>query len=208
MSTDGLEALTTVRRLTPAAASAIATIEINGPQAATILNQALVGMSGRTISLNQPRQSLRDGVLPILICRRTCSGARARYRFHRSSLSRWLGITEQIMRQLQIAGCVLASDQTGDSQLGNERGERTAIPEPFSAVSQASIEAEARHWLMRASTLKASLVLLDQLQGALARDIELLRHWQTTDRHQEALQLCNELINAPNLVQNCSTLGD
>lgn len=186
---------TTVRRLTAPASSAIATIAIQGPQAATLVSNALVGPSGQAVSCDQP-------------------GARfARWRFTDSHLADehvvvlvrdsqsieihchgGMAITELIIEQLHIAGGEVNGDRLEGLKDNSQSNDDQAPPELESAVSDTAIESSAHHALLRSTTLKTSIVLLEQLQGALVRDFNTLRDLEAGQRYLEALQLCDLLL--------------
>lgn len=196
---------TTVRRLTAASSSAIATIAVAGPNAACILSGALVGASGQALSFIQTRaqfarwrftdRHLADEHVVVVVRNSRsieihCHGGMA--------------ITELIIEQLLVAGAEVTGDKvapvefdpvTIDQIMDNsESSAGQATSQLESAVSDGALESSAHQALLRSTTLKTSIVLLEQLQGALVREFNLLRDLEAGKRYQEALELCDLLL--------------
>lgn len=196
---------TTVRRLTAASSSAIATIAVAGPDAACILSSALIGASGQALSLMQPRaqfarwrftdRHLADEHVVVLVrdsrsIEIHCHGGMA--------------ITELIIEQLLVAGAEVIGDKFDPAKFdpakvdqimdNGESNEGQTTSQLESAVSDGAIESSAHQALLRSTTLKTSIVLLEQLQGALVREFNMLRELEAGKRYQEALELCALLL--------------
>lgn len=195
MSDSIQSSVTLVRRLTAAVSSAIAVIAVDGPQAAELVSAALNDSLGRPVHLDRP-------------------GARfAHWRFADSRLadehvvvlvrSPWaieihchggLAITGRIMEQLQAAGCEMLGHEAA-IQMRVPAIESVPAPDSVDVhVTDAAIEAAARLALQSASTLKASLVWLEQYQGALARDFATLNQLVAESRRLEGVELCDTLL--------------
>ena len=184
---------TTVRRLTAAASSAIAAIAVDGPQALDVVSLALVTASGKPIRLDQAcarfahwkftDERLADEHVMVLVrgphaVEIHCHGG--------------LAITSRIIEQLQAAGCECVGSEASDwLQLPvNSEGSSRGLDD---FVTDASIQAAAREPLQNARTLKASLVWLEQYQGALARDFAELRNLVQEGKRHTAQELCDVL---------------
>lgn len=167
--------------MTATASSAIAAIAVEGPQAATILDPCITTLSGRPLGYDKPvarfaRWRFHDGELAdehIVVLVRTpnhievhCHGG--------------IAITERILRQLQSCGAVI---------------HQSPFTQPIeTAALEDAIRQAAQRALMRASTPKSAIVLLEQYDGALARDLGVLRALCDAKRVQEARAFCDQLL--------------
>lgn len=144
-------------RLTPPVPAALATIGLYGPHAERIIALAFRSMAGRPISFidHQPRYglwSLLGSDLPpehVVVLRR--DGTEFEINCHGG-----LQISSAMLHMLEQQGCRLCSDMDVPSR-------------PFR-----SIESQAERALIQSSTLKVAVVLLDQVQGALTRELNVL----------------------------------
>ncbi len=148
---------TTVSRLTSAAPSAIAVLEINGPLALDFVKRCWRPNQGDSnLQINAIRygftqfDSLANGE-SIVVCRTAehsveihCHGGRL--------------ASEAILRGLVAGGAV---EQT--------------VKLRFSAQDTDEIVSEAREDLLLASTLRTTAILLDQLRGSLTQELQWIR---------------------------------
>ena len=148
---------TTVSRLTSAAPSAIAVLEINGPLALEFVKRCWRPNQGdANLQINAIRYGFSQfhGIAhgeSIVVCRTAencveihCHGGRL--------------ASEAILRGLVDCG---ACEQPAELRC--------------SAADNNPIVSEAREDLLRASTLRTTAILLDQMRGALSRELNLIR---------------------------------
>ena len=146
---------TTVAVLTPPGRGAIAVVSIRGPQACEAVDQFFNSASGRSIEHLQSRQI---------------------------ALGRWHGSEGE-----EVVVCKLDADRIEVHCHGGPLAVRRIVnqlvsvhcrevpwSEDVATETAGQIEASALRALSEASTLRASTILLDQLRGALRREIETL----------------------------------
>ena len=185
---------TIVRRLTAAASSAIAAIAIDGPQALDVVSPALVTASGKPIRLGQACARFAHWRFsdPLLADEHVMVLVRGPHAIE-IHCHGGLAITGRIMEQLQAVGCEgVGRERSDSSQLPVDSERSTKDLDDF--VTDSAIQAAAREALQNALTLKASLVWLEQYQGALARDFATLRQLMQEDKRCDAQELCDVLL--------------
>ena len=159
---------TTVSRLTAAIPSAIAVLEVVGPQAAEIVNQCWRPNQGTNhLSLNRIRYgfTLNSNQEPgesIVVCRTEWN--RIEIHCHGGRMA-----SDQIVRELVRNGAV---EQSAAESIGRELDDEIAN--------------EAREDLTKASTLRSTSILLDQMRGALGNEFQSIRSLMNSKQHSEA----------------------
>ena len=159
---------TTVSRLTAAIPSAIAVLEVVGPQAAEIVEQCWRPNQGTNhLSLNRIRYgfTLNSNQEPgesIVVCRTEWN--RIEIHCHGGRMA-----SDQIVRELVRNGAV---EQSAAESIGRELDDEIAN--------------EAREDLTKASTLRSTSILLDQMRGALGNEFQSIRSLMNSKQHSEA----------------------
>lgn len=181
MSEPLTQSATTVRRLTANAAAAIATIAVEGPAAARLLHGMLLAQSGKPLSLesacarfalwNFANTDLANEHVVVLVRSPHCIEVHC----HGGVV-----VTDQIIRQLRDAGAMLA--------------EETCVSSTGSQSSDESIKLAVQPLLISAPTLKSACIWLDQYQGTLAKEFNVLRGHIQHERYAQAVSLCDDLL--------------
>ena len=182
--------LNTVRRLTAPVSAAIATIAVQGPDALKLVSQSVTNQAGQQLKLAPTAArfahwrfrdaALADEHLIVLVRSPDC----VELHCHGG-----MAISEAIIQQLVSAGCEVDTGKDDDQSTDPWSDDQLR-----DAVSDAGIHSAAQSALQRATTLKAALILLDQYQGALSRDIKTLDALIVQGQRDAATQLCDELL--------------